>query len=153
MGTVQEAQLQNDIDMADRLNHARVNHCVTVTPDRSLGGLAYPSFAEVQRIAGHCLKLFDQNPKSPGAQHAQSQRFLNPRWQGLRPESNDPSKDPALRLLMESIACGETTLADYVNDESPEAVSLHSVMLWPQICVHCHKTVSVVTTRSCFVSK
>ena len=95
-----------------------------VSHDHDLGGMAYPSFAEVQRVAAHCLKLFDRNPESPGAQHAQSQRFLNPHWKGLRPESNDPSKGPPLRLLMESIACGETTLADYVDDESPQAISL-----------------------------
>ena len=86
------------------------------------GGLASASDADVQRVARQALNLYDSNPHAAGAQHAQSQRFLNSEWGGLR----EGSQDPPLRPLIESIADGEMMLADFFleNNPTPAIISL-----------------------------
>lgn len=92
-----------------------------------LGGLSFPDDGEVQRMALRCLQLYDKNPDSAGCMHAQSQRFLNPQWQGLRPNSDD--FDPPLRSFVEGLACQELTLSELVLTPNPSP-ELQSLLTW-----------------------
>ena len=93
---------------------------------QSLGGLAYPSDREVQRIALKALDLYDRIGGTGSPLHVQTRRFLSKDWRGLSPISDteaDPA-DPPLRPLAEALASGETTLSDFVDSPSPAAESL-----------------------------
>lgn len=87
---------------------------------RSSGGLAYPDAQVVRSVAERCLKLYDASPQSAGSLHTQSRRFLDPHWKGL---PGDVSDVP-LRCLLERLASGRETLADWVSQTSPEVQSM-----------------------------
>lgn len=86
-----------------------------------LGGLAFPNDADVQKTAAHALTLFDANPNAPGALHAQSQRFLCKEWCGLHGRGD--ASDPPLRHIMETLASGSQTIADFLDDAAASSVS------------------------------
>lgn len=104
--------------------------------------MAFPDDNEVQRAAGRCLRLYDQNPDDSGSRHVQAQRFLNPEWQGLDGNGHSGSvPDPPLRFLMEQLASGEATLLEFSEQREvahenmdPADVSLvvskHSLLYW-----------------------
>lgn len=78
-------------------------------------------------MAQRALNLYDADPRSPGAQHVQSQRFCNASWKGLRPQV--ASEDPALRSLVESLATGTSTLSDLAAIENPNE-QVRSLLKW-----------------------
>ena len=106
--------------------------------------MAFPDDNEVQRTAGRCLRLYDQNPDDSGSLHVQAQRFLNPEWQGLDGNGHCGSiPDPPLRYLMEQLASGGATLLEFSQQrdmaQSQEnmdpvdlslVVSKHSLLYW-----------------------
>lgn len=85
------------------------------------GGLAFPNNDTVRLVARRALRLYDANPQSIGSKHTQSQRFLNPDWQGLHPD-RDSAWDRPLRNLMELLATGESSLSELLesSDDSAE---------------------------------
>ena len=110
------------------------------------GGLAFPSEADVQRVAAQAIHLFDSNPCAAGAQHVQSQRFLSKTWGGLR---GDKLGDPPLRGLMESLALGDIRLVDIVDVAEPPAMSL---LKWVSAFRHAPESLSYFFVVFIFVS-
>ncbi len=106
------------------------------------GGLAFPDEVEVRNVAARCLRLYDKTPTELG--HTQTQRFLNPNWMGLNGNGSsgerDQLPDPPLRLLMEQLATGDATLAEFFKDitatantntDNPDmVVAKHSLLYW-----------------------
>ena len=90
------------------------------------GGLALPDDNKVQKVSFRAIQLYDANPGAAGAQHTQSQRFLNPQWHGLRGNSAD---DPPLRSLIESLASGEMFLSEFLADTEPSP-TIKSFLRW-----------------------
>ena len=74
----------------------------------------------VRSVAVRCLRQFDAAPESPGASHAQSQRFLNPAWAGLGGGASKDN-DPPLRSCVEQLVGGATVKEMMAALRSPEA--------------------------------
>ncbi|CAE7249443.1 unnamed protein product [Symbiodinium microadriaticum] len=71
-----------------------------------LCGLSYSEPRIVRDVAVRALRQYDGAPNASGSLHAQSRRFLDPAWKGLRNQDDDP----ALRPLMELLAGGVSVL-------------------------------------------
>lgn len=110
-----------------------------------LGGLALPDDNTVQKISFRAIQLYDANPGAAGAQHTQSQRFLNPQWTGLRGNSAD---DPPLRSLIELLSSGEMLLSEFLADTEPSPL-IKSFVRWISAFRHVTQLLKYLTVFNC----
>ena len=78
------------------------------------GGLVHADARLATKTAQEALTLWELGGR--GCLHAQSRRFLDARWTGLRNNAEHDPNDPSLRSFVQRMANGETVLQMHAED-------------------------------------